>query len=52
MQALAVGGRRYLVAIQATLGSRHAPLPELATDWCLPRIGAAVDRFIRDHWPG
>lgn len=50
VQALAGGGRRYLIALQATLGMRHAPLPELATDWCLPRIGAAVDRFIRDHW--
>jgi hypothetical protein len=45
------GGRRYLIAVQATLGSRHAPQPGLATDWCLPRIGAAVDRHLRDHWP-
>jgi len=49
--ALAPGGRRYLIALQATLGSRHAPQPGLATDWCLPRLGAAIDRFIAAHWP-
>ena len=50
--ALALGGRRYLIALQATLGSRHAPVTGLATDWCLPRLGAAVDAFIASHWPG
>lgn len=49
--ALAPGGRRYLIALQATLGSRHAPVAGLATDWCLPRLGAAVDAFIASHWP-
>ena len=48
--ALAPGGRRYLIALQTTLGSRHAPQPGLATDWCLPRLGAAVDAFIARHW--
>lgn len=52
VQALAPGGRRYLIALLSTLGSRHAPQPGLATDWCLPRLGAAVDRFITAHWPG
>ena len=39
-------GRRYLIALQATLGSRHAPHPLLATDPCVQRIGASVDGWL------
>lgn len=42
----AAHGRRYLIALQTTLGSRHAPQPELATDWALPAIGHAVDAWL------
>jgi hypothetical protein len=42
-------GRRYLIAVQATLGSRHAPQPDLATDWALPAIGAAVDAWLTER---
>ena len=41
------GGRRYLIAITTTLGSRHAPSPDLAAPGCLPRIGAAVDAWLK-----
>jgi hypothetical protein len=47
VQALKPGGRRYLIALTSTLGSRHAPHPLAATDWCLPRIGAAVDAWLK-----
>lgn len=40
-------GRRYLIAITTTLGSRHAPHPDLSAPWCLPRIGAAVDAWLK-----
>jgi len=40
------GGRRYLIALTSTLGSRHAP-PELAAPWALPRLGAAVDAWLK-----
>jgi hypothetical protein len=40
------GGRRYLIALTSTLGSRHAPHPLAATAWCVPRIGAAVDAWL------
>ena len=43
------GGRRYLIAILTTLGSRHAPQPGMAAPWCLPRIGAAVDAWLKSH---
>jgi hypothetical protein len=46
VEALAPGGRRYLVALTSTVGSRHAPHPDAATDWCLPRIGAALDAWL------
>lgn len=48
--SLRPGGRRYLIALTSTLGSRHAPHPQAATDWCLPRIGAAVDTWIAARW--
>lgn len=40
-------GRRYLVALLSTLGSRHAPHPDLATDWCIPALGARLDAALR-----
>ncbi len=43
------GGRDYLIAIQTTLGARHAPRPECATDWCIPRIGATVDAWLKER---
>ena len=43
------GGRRYLIAILTTLGSRHAPQSGMAAPWCLPRIGAAVDAWLKAH---
>jgi len=41
------GGRRYLVALLSTLGSRHAPHPNLATDWCIPALGARIDAWLQ-----
>lgn len=43
---LAMTGRRYLIALIATLGSRHAPHPQAATPWCVPRIGARIDAWL------
>lgn len=40
------GGRRYLVALLSTLGSRHAPHPDLATDWCIAELGARIDDWM------
>jgi Beta-lactamase enzyme family len=48
--SLQPGGRRYLIALTSTLGARHAPHPAAAAPWCLPRIGALVDRWIAAHW--
>ncbi|MFM2187530.1 MAG: hypothetical protein RIR43_2102 [Pseudomonadota bacterium] len=45
----APGGRRYLVALLSTLGSRHAPHPNLATDWCIADLGARIDRWMADR---
>lgn len=50
VEALRPGGRRYLVALLCTLGSRHAPHPDAATPWCIPRIGAALDAWIEARW--
>ncbi|GAP38493.1 hypothetical protein ISF6_4951 [Piscinibacter sakaiensis] len=46
VESLAPGGRRYLVALLSTLGSRHAPGPALAVPPCLARIGAGVDGWL------
>lgn len=46
VRSLQPGGRRYLVALLGTLGSRHAPHPELATDWCLPELGKRLDDWL------
>lgn len=43
------GGRRYLIALTSTLGSRHAPQPDLAAPWSLPRIGAAIDGWLKSR---
>lgn len=43
------GGRRYLVALLSTLGSRHAPHADLATDWCIPALGARIDAWLQQH---
>lgn len=42
-------GRRYLIALLSTLGSRHAPGPGLAAPWCIPRIGARLDAWLKRH---
>ena len=47
--SLQPGGRRYLIALISTLGSRHAPHADLATDWCVPRLGAAVDGWLKQR---
>jgi hypothetical protein len=38
-----------LIALTSTLGGRHAPHPDLAAPWCVPRIGAAVDHWLRQR---
>lgn len=43
------GGRRYLVALLSTLGSRHAPHPNLATDWCMAELGARIDAWMEER---
>ena len=40
-------GRRYLIALTSTLGSRHAAHPDAAAPWCLPQIGAEVDAWLK-----
>ena len=40
------GGRRYLIALIGSLGARHAPHPDAATSWCIPRIGARIDAWL------
>ena len=46
VRSLQPGGRRYLVALLSTLGSRHAPHEPLATDWCIPALGARIDAWL------
>ncbi|NBQ91184.1 MAG: hypothetical protein EBT96_07170 [Betaproteobacteria bacterium] len=46
VRTCAPGGRRYLVALLSTLGSRHAPHQGLATDWCIPALGARIDAWL------
>lgn len=47
VRSLQPGGRRYLVALLSTLGSRHAPHPALATHWCIPAVGARIDAWLQ-----
>ncbi|MBM3389665.1 MAG: hypothetical protein FJY26_09215 [Betaproteobacteria bacterium] len=49
VRSLRPGGRQYLVAMLSTLGSRHAPQPGLATDWCIPALGARIDAWLADR---
>ncbi|MFM8510353.1 MAG: hypothetical protein ACKOCU_08560, partial [Betaproteobacteria bacterium] len=49
VRSLRPGGRQYLVAILSTLGSRHAPQAGLATDWCIPDLGARIDAWLADR---
>lgn len=44
-------GRRYLIALITTLGNRHAPHAGVAVPWALPRIGAAVDAWLKARLP-
>lgn len=46
VRSLNPDGRRYLVAMLSTLGSRHAPHAGLATDWCIPALGARIDAWL------
>lgn len=46
VRSLHTGGRRYLVALLSTLGSRHAPHPDLATHWCIAELGARIDAWL------
>lgn len=46
VRSIQPGGRRYLVALISTLGSRHAPHPDLATDWCIAELGARIDEWM------
>ena len=43
------GGRRYLIAITSNLGRRYAPNPQCATDWRIPKLGAAIDAWLQEH---
>ncbi|OYU45388.1 MAG: hypothetical protein CFE44_07765 [Burkholderiales bacterium PBB4] len=47
--ALQDGGRRYLIAMTSNLGRRYAPHANCATDWRLPKLGAAVDAWLRER---
>jgi hypothetical protein len=38
--------RHYIVAVTSSLGRRYAPHPDAAVPWCLPQLGAAVDRLM------
>ncbi len=44
------GGGHFLIALLTTLGSASAPHPDAATDWAVPRLGAAVERWLLQHW--
>ena len=41
------GGGYFLIALLSSLGSCSAPHPEAACDWNVPRLGAAVERWVR-----
>ena len=47
--ALAPHGRRYCIALTTNLGRRYAPNPDCATDWRVPRLGAAIDRWLQQR---
>ncbi len=41
--------RHYIVALFSNLGERYAPHPLAAGPWGLPKLGAAIDRFMTHH---
>lgn len=41
-------GRRYVIAMLSSVGSRFSPHPACATDWCLQRLGRLIDDALRD----
>ena len=47
--ALQPGGRRYLIALTSNLGRRYAPQPNCATDWRIPKLGAAIDAWLQER---
>ncbi|OYU32325.1 MAG: hypothetical protein CFE39_03590 [Comamonadaceae bacterium PBBC2] len=47
--ALKPGGRRYMIALTSNLGRRYAPHPHCATDWRIPKLGAAIDAWLQEH---
>lgn len=42
-------GRRYCIALTTNLGRRYAPHPNCATDWRVPRLGAAIDTWLQER---
>ena len=40
------GGGHFLIALLTSLGQASAPHPDCATDWSVPRLGAAVERWL------
>lgn len=38
--------RRYVIALQSSLGSRYQPHPACSTTWRIPALGAAIDQLI------
>ncbi|MBC7617948.1 MAG: hypothetical protein H7293_02975 [Candidatus Saccharibacteria bacterium] len=47
--SLKAGGRRYMIALTSNLGRRYAPHPDCATDWRIPKLGAAIDAWLQEH---
>ena len=47
--ALKPGGRRYMIALMSNLGRRYAPHADCATDWRIPKLGAAIDAWLQEH---
>jgi hypothetical protein len=42
-------GRRYLIAMYSSIGRRYRPDVRCATDWRIPALGAAIDRWLAEH---
>ena len=43
------GGGYFLIAVLTTLGTCSAAHPDAACDWSVPRLGAAVERWVREQ---
>ena len=43
------GGGHFLIAVLSSLGSASAPHPDCAADGSLPRLGAAVEQWLREQ---